>query len=461
VSEVSSVRICALAGDLGFGFPDASLDRALAMKPDAIVLQGTSADPGPYYLGAAKSFYPLGGVRRDLAALLPKALASRVPVILSVGGAGERTQVDAVVEIVAELAGTHGLAMRMAVLHADLDKAELKSRLARGAVMPRLTPWPTLSERLLPEDVDRSAHIVAQIGPEPIMRALGEHADVVVAGRTVDASLFAAVPLMRGCDPGLVYHMAKTVECGAMAAVPGTAGDGLLAEIGRNSFIVQPLDTARRCTVISVVGHSFYEREDPFLDDLPGGSLDISNAVYKQLDERSVEVSGSLWRPASRYMVKLEGAERVGFRSFCLAGIRDPIMIRQLDGILEQARRVAAGRYRGSDATYDVAFRVYGRDAVMGPVEPERHRLSHEIGLVIDVVAATQLLADEVCALLRSCINHDHFPGCRTSAGNLAFAFSPSDVSAGPVYRFNIWHLLPLEDATSLFAPKFFEFGKR
>src|SRR5206468_1743849 len=65
-----AVRVCSLAGDLGFGFPPESLERALRLAPHVIALQGTSADPGPYYLGAGESWYTIGGIRRDLEVLL-------------------------------------------------------------------------------------------------------------------------------------------------------------------------------------------------------------------------------------------------------------------------------------------------------------------------------------------------------------------------------------------------------
>jgi hypothetical protein len=452
------ITVVAIAGDLGFGFPEQSLTKALAARPDAIVVQGTSADPGPYYLGAGDSFYPLGGVERDLERLLPATTAARIPLVMSAGGSGARATIEPVVQIIRRVARTRQLSFRLAVVYSDVERAYLEKRIGAGDVISRLGDWPALSPTLSLADVRSSTNIVAQIGPEPIISALKAGADVVLTGRSVDVSLFAAVPLLRGIDAGPAIHMSKILECGAMAAIPGSSADGLLATIENGAFTVEPLSPDRRCTIRSVAGHSFYEREDPFCDDLPGGALDTLNSTYEQVDSRTVRIAGARWVPAP-YTVKLEGAEIVGHRTFCLAGIRDPIMIAQLDAILESARDAVGRRFQESARRWELIFRQYGRNAVMGAVERSSPR-PVEVGLLMDVVAQTAELADEICGYVRAFITHDEFPGCRTSAGNLAFPFSPSDTRTGPVYRFNIWHLLRLDDPIEPFRIEQIDFGK-
>ena len=44
--------ICSPCGILGYGFPQESFRRALAEKPDAIVVDAGSTDAGPHKLGA-------------------------------------------------------------------------------------------------------------------------------------------------------------------------------------------------------------------------------------------------------------------------------------------------------------------------------------------------------------------------------------------------------------------------
>lgn len=61
---------------------------------------------------------------------------------------------------------------------------------------------------------------------------------------------------------------------------------------------------------------------------------------------------------------------------------------------------------------------------------------------MFEVLAQTQELADSICATLRSTYLHYGYEGRKSTAGNLAFPFAPSDISFGPVYEFSVYHLL-------------------
>jgi len=67
------------------------------------------------------------------------------------------------------------------------------------------------------------------------------------------------------------------------------------------------------------------------------------------------------------------------------------------------------------------------------------------LGIVIDIVGQTQQIADTVCALVRSRMLHCDYPGRKSSAGNLAFSFSPSDIHVGAVYEFSMFHLAKVD----------------
>ena len=73
--------------------------------------------------------------------------------------------------------------------------------------------------------------IVAQMGPEPLVQALESGAEVVLAGRAYDPAVFAAVPLTRGCSRGPAVHLGKILECGAIAATPGSGSDCLFGSL--------------------------------------------------------------------------------------------------------------------------------------------------------------------------------------------------------------------------------------
>jgi hypothetical protein len=70
---------------------------------------------------------------------------------------------------------------------------------------------------------------------------------------------------------------------------------------------------------------------------------------------------------------------------------------------------------------------------------------------VIDVVAATQELATGVAMFVRGTLQHASYPGIITTAGNMAYPFSPFGIPVGPAYRFAVYHLMPLKDPCECF----------
>jgi len=46
---------------------------------------------------------------------------------------------------------------------------------------------------------------------------------------------------------------------------------------------------------------------------------------------------------------------------------------------------------------------------------------------------------------------HFGYEGRISTAGNLAFPFSPSDLQAGEVYEFSMYHLVEVDDENDLF----------
>ena len=145
-----------------------------------------------------------------------------------------------------------------------------------------------------------------------------------------------------------------------------------------------------------------------------------------------------------------------------IAGIRDPNVIANLDQVTRRAEEAAFANLDGVDPEkISVTWRAYGRDAVLGERDPDRSRTPHEIGLLIDVVAETQDLANAVLAMMRSSALHCPFEGRTTTAGNLAFPYSPSDLVGGPVYEFSAYHLMEVEDPVKLFPYDVVTLGAR
>ena len=284
------------------------------------------------------------------------------------------------------------------------------------------------------------------MGIEPIERALEAGCQVVLAGRCYDPAVFAALPIMQGFDKALALHMGKILECAAIAATPGSGADCAMGTLTRDSFILETLNPKRKFTKISTAAHTLYEKSDPYHLPGPGGAIDLTHCTFTELPGGRVEVKGSRYKATPTYYVKLEGVRPAGFRTISVAGTRDPIMIKGIDAILENVTAQVDEILKREKFGGRIHFHVYGKNGVMGALEPEKKTRSYELGIVIEAVAPTPEGADSLCSLTRSTLLHYGYPGRISTAGNLAFPFSPSDVRMGAVYEFSVYHLMPVAD---------------
>jgi hypothetical protein len=435
------IRVLSPTAILGYGFPEDSFRSGIARRPDLIACDAGSTDPGPHYLGSGKSFTDRAFVKRDLRFMLVEGMKLGVPVVVgTAGGSGAAPHLAWCRTIIEEIAREERLSFTMGVISSDVDKDAVRAALARGEV--KALPFvPELTER----DIDESISIVAQIGCEPLQKALAAGCTVVLAGRCYDPANFAALPVMRGFDEGLALHMGKILECGAIAATPGSGADCAFATLYEDRFVLEALNPKRRFTRESAAAHTLYEKSDPYRLPGPGGLIDLTGCSFTDLGDGRVEVRGSRHEKTPEYWVKLEAARKIGYRSISIAGTRDPIMIRDIGPILEAVRQQARS-LGGPSLRGELYFHVYGRDGVMGPAEPVKEIRSHELGIVIEAIAPTQAEADSLVSVTRSTLLHYGYPGRISTAGNLAFPFSPSDVAVGAVYGFSLYHLMRIDD---------------
>lgn len=440
-------RILSPTAILGYGFPESSFLEGLSRKPNLIAVDGGSTDPGPYYLGAGVSFTERGAVKRDLEQILVAGLELGIPVVVgTAGGSGGDPHLAWMSDIVWEIAGERGLSFTMALISAEIHREYLIGQVRAGHVSPMIKGW-ELDEK----KVANASRIVAQMGMYPIMRAMEQGAQVILAGRAYDPAVFAAPAVRRGFAPGPAIHLGKILECGAIAATPGSGSDCLLGTLYEDGFLVEPLNPARKCTVTSVAAHTLYEKSNPIRLPGPSGVLDLSECSFTQHNDKAVMVRGSKFIPAEEYSVKLEGVEWVGCRAICIAGCRDPIMIRRIDEIIKGVRDRVTDNFNRQGYKYYLNFNLYGKNGVMGELEPLNEIKSHELGIIIETVAETQEVAHTICSFARSTMLHIGYEDRVATAGNLAFPYSPSDFEAGDVYRFSIYHLLKVSDPCELF----------
>lgn len=450
----NEIRILTPNGILGYGIPEADFWRGIERQPDAMIVDGGSTDPGPYLLGLPKTIVSRDAYLRDLGLMLDACANRKIPVyISSAGGAGIREQVDLMVELIQHIARREGYQFKIAKIYADIDPEKVRTALRHGKISPCASA-PDLQE----EDIDMSSHIVAQMGAEPFVKVLREHpgVDIIVAGRAYDPAPFAALCMMHGIDPGIYWHMGKIVECGANCAEP--KGKVILATVRRDSFDLEPMSLKERCTPASVAAHTLYEKSRPDLLTGPGGTIDLRQATYEQINERAVRVRGSRFIEAPAYTVKLEGAGIVGMRTIFIGGIRDPILISQIDDYLARIKSEAFRTYpelRSGDA--QLIFHVYGMNGVMGEFEHLADSVPHEIGLLGEVTAATQELANTICNSVRIDVLHTAYEGQLATAGNFAIPLNPPENPIGPVCKFTLYHLMEIESADALFPVEIVE----
>jgi hypothetical protein len=432
----------AATGAVGAGVDAESLFAALAHDPQFIAADAGTTDAGAFALGTGATAFSREAVKRDLSLMLEAGIRAGIPVIVgSAGTAGADVHVDWVLGILEEIAAERDERLRVAAIYSEQDVDDLVLSLNEGKIRP-LRHAPELSADVL----RRCSRVVAMMGVEPLQQALATDPQVVIAGRCSDAALYAALPLVHGFPEGLAWHAGKVVECGTMACE--TMGKGvMLVTLRDDSFSVAPVGEGLRCTPQSVAAHSLYETADPYLFAECSGVLDIRDSTYEPEDDVSVRVRGSRFRTADAYTVKLEGAEFVGYESMIVGGVRDPLIIGQLDtwlGRIEAHVRASVTRLTGitvDDDSYRLGFQVYGRDVVMGALEPST-TLAHEVGIVCTTRAPTQEEATEMIKLCRQPLLHAPIPEWKGAITGFACLHNPAWVELGPAYRFALNHVL-------------------
>lgn len=451
---MTQVTVLTAKTHLGSSAPKRELwEVALARRPSFVGIQGASADHGPYYLGSSSARPSRAKIKSDLADFLPACVERGIP--FAVGGcptAGTAANVDQVLELVREIASERNLSFKLAAIYSDIPKRYLHEQLAGGRIEHLEFP----DQPLTAEAIDASDHLVAYMGWEPFVAALEAGAQVIVSGRCCDDALFAAPSIRAGIDPGIAWHVGKIIECGGLVAKPVDNTIPILAEVRDDHFVVEPIGDHAACTVDSVAAHNLYERVSGFRQRGPAGTLDMTAVTYEQVTPRAVKVRGARLDPRPRNLL-IEGAGLAGYRAVSIAGVRDPEVIKRLrDMQAETKRRITADVGRDD---FTLTFYNYGIDGTMGEHEPLRNRepTAYEVGVVIDVVAASQEVATDVCQRVYATGHMVMYPGRVTGEGNFASPFAPDVFEVGPVYRYTVNHLVPIAGGESLFPIKLFD----
>ncbi len=430
---------------IGYGIIEDSFARGVAAKPHVIGVDGGSVDAGPYYLGSGQSFTSRELVTRDLRLCLSAGRELRAPVIVgSSGGAGGEPHVRFALGCLRDAARAEGLqALRVALIHAEQPRRTVTAWREQGRLMcVSGAPIPSA------DDIGGCERIVAQMGVATIERALEEEPDVVLAGRASDVAVFAAPAVRAGADLALAVHLGKIVECGAHCAEPASGRDGMLAELHDDHFVLRPPNPNRRCTPEGVAAHMLYENAHPFRLAEPDGVCDLSGVMIEPCEDRGVRVTGARFEPAERLTVKLEGAACVGYRSIVIGGMRDPRLVAEIDHVIGETEEAVASSLGAEE--YRLAFRIYGRDGVLGQSEPAASA-PRELGVLCEAIAPTQGLAHAVAQAAEAALITAPYPGGISATGNLAVPFSPLVTDVGPAYEWAVYCLAQAGHEAELF----------
>ncbi|MNV48135.1 hypothetical protein D3C71_1400270 [compost metagenome] len=146
--------------------------------------------------------------------------------------------------------------------------------------------------------------------------------------------------------------------------------------------------------------------------------------------------------------MKLEGSGKVGERYLGLCGIRDPYTIANVDRVIGWAREKVRERF--GDSGYELHYKVYGRDGVMGELEPLRDQPGHELCVMVQGVAPTAEMAEELTLIGLRQMFYARLPDVKGTAGSVAFPLDEV-VRVSAAYRWTLNHTIPVDDVFELF----------
>jgi hypothetical protein len=423
-----------------------------AESPDFVIADSGSADMGPFPLGADISASQEIWQRHDLEVMLLEARRLGVPMVVgSASDTGTNRGVDQYVRLIGEIAAEHKLAsFRLAAIRSEIPLEDLKTRLKDGARLAGLNGRPDADAEVL-EQTDRA---VAVMGTEPICKALADGADVVICGRSCDAAIFAAPLINAGHSKANAFFAGKALECASFCGEPYMGKESVMGRIEEDAVYVSAMHPDQRCTPASVAGHAMYERINPYRETVPGGYLDMTNCHYEQVDEKTTKVTGQVFVEDEDYKIKIEGSGKVAERRLFIIGIRDPYTIANVDQAIDWAKARLNERCGPIGVDYDVFYHVYGRNAVMGDLDPGPVHSPHELGIVVEVTCKDGNRAEEICHMAGFNLFYARLPNVKGTAGTAAM-LADEVLTARAAYLWTLNHTMRVDNPLEFTATEF------
>lgn len=433
---------------VGAGFPDESIAAARRLNLAFIGADAGTIDVGPYQLAGSGTIFSGPLCRYDLKRSLLAARAMGIPLIIgSCGGSGSDAGVDWFAGMIRDIAREEVLApFKVARIYSEPDRGALCRRVREQRLRSLAgVPMPYTEAHVM-----RSSRIVTVMGVEPFIAALEAGADVILAGRATDSAIFAAMPVAKGFAPAVAWHAAKVAECGGAIADPAR-NDLLHVRLEPDHFTVAPLSPEARCTPWSVAAHQLYENADPTRFVEPGGTLDASGVAFEAADARSVRIAGARFDAAAQYTLKLEGVEPAGYQSIAMAAYNDPVLLEELPDWLQRTRaeidKKVARVFGESARQATLTIRTFGagNGSDLFGLTPIG-KPGADAFFLMDVVAPTQEMATSIATVAWHTLIHFPPSGWSGSFVTAAWPFNPPVIERGLIHRFNVNHVIEVDD---------------
>ncbi len=451
-----SLRIHCSNGHLGFApTKEESFWIGAKTKPDYYCCDSGSDDIGPVPLGADKCASHPEWQKHDLELMLLASREQGVPMIIgSSGDTGTNSRVDMYIGFIKEIAAKHRLKpFKLGYFYSEVDKAYLLKKMRGGEAIEGLDSRGPLTE----SELERTNRIVAVAGVHPFIKCLEMGADVIIGGRSSDCAVFAAPAIFHGLPENYAYYGGKVLECASFCCEPYGGKETIIGEITADDVKVTAMHPVQRCTVASVAGHAMYERTNPYFEYVAGGKLDMTDCVYEQFDDKTCRISNAKFIPIEgRVKVKLEGSGFVGERYMGMAGIRDPYTIKHIDKVIQWAKDQVEERLHGKD--YQLSYRIFGKNGVMGDLEPVKETRSHELLVVVEGVSPDDKVAEEATLIGTRQIFYARLPEVKGTAGTAAFILDEV-VKVSAAYEWTMNHTVAVDDPMELFPTRMITVG--
>ena len=451
-----TIRVLVPSGALGLNYDKRALKNGLKRNPDIIAIDGGSTDSGPAYLGQGVSKYSRVCIKTEWKGLMEAREVAKIPLLIGTAGTcGTNNSVDWFLEITKEIAKELNQSLKIVLIKCSQSNQKTINAYLNGKIQP-LPNAPKLSKKI----ISRCSNIVALAGVEQVIDALEEKPDIIIAGRTTDTAIIAALPIMRGTDPGTAWHGAKIAECGALCTTNPLSGV-IMIEFDKNSFTVEPMDSKARATPKTVSAHMLYENTNPYILYEPGGYLDTTNSKYFAATNRKVCVTDSKWNKSEKYTVKIEGTLLNGFQNIIISILRNKRYVKNAQkwakDIQDKCSKLVKDRLQLKNKDFSIEIRLIGKSASFGKLEIKNLE-QYEIGAMALVTANTQESTNEISQMLNPFLLH-HPLTKYEELPTFSFPFSPADIKRGAIYSFCLHHTWEIKNPLEIFGKEILEIG--